>query len=68
MRFADQEILDLIQQRTFRYFYDFAHPGNGMALEGNGRPEVTIGGSGFGVMALIVGMERGFIMECGTEG
>lgn len=59
---SDEELLGLIQQQTFRYFYDFAHPSCGLARERNTSGDVvTIGGSGFGVMALIVGMERGYI-------
>jgi hypothetical protein len=58
----DEELLTKIQQQTFRYFWDFAHPVSGMARERDTSAEiVTTGGSGFGVMALIVGMERGFI-------
>ena len=64
---TDDELLTLIQQQTFRYFYDYAHPVSGMARERyNSGDIVTTGGSGFGVMALIVGMERGFITR--TEG
>jgi hypothetical protein len=59
---SDDELLTLVQRQTFKYFYDYAHPSSGMARErlssGN---TVTTGGSGFGVMAMIVGMERGFI-------
>jgi hypothetical protein len=59
---SDEELLDLVQQQTFKYFYDFAHPVSGMARERNTSGDVvTTGGSGFGIMALIVGMERGFI-------
>jgi len=59
---SDNELLTLVQQQTFKYFYDFAHPASGMAKERNTTPNtVTSGGSGFGIMALIVGMERGFI-------
>ena len=59
---TDDQLLTLIQEKTFRYFYDFAHPACGLARERNTSGDiVTIGGSGFGVMALIVGMERGFI-------
>jgi hypothetical protein len=58
----DDELLTLIQQKTFHYFYDFAQPSSGLARERNSSGDVvTTGGSGFGVMALIVGMERGFI-------
>lgn len=59
---SDDELLTLVQQQTFRYFYDYAYPACGMARERNTSGNVvTTGGSGFGVMALIVGMERGFI-------
>ncbi|MCX6266874.1 MAG: Ig-like domain-containing protein [Bacteroidetes bacterium] len=59
---SDDQLLTLIQQKTFNYFYDFAEPMSGLARERNTSGDVvTIGGSGFGVMALIVGMERGFI-------
>jgi len=59
---TDEELLDLVQQQTFKYFYDFAHPNAGLARERNTSGNiVTTGGSGFGVMALIVGMERQFI-------
>jgi len=59
---SDDELLTLVQQQTFKYFYDFAHPASGMARERNSSGNtVTSGGSGFGIMALIVGMERGFI-------
>ena len=58
----DDQLLTLIQEKTFRYFYDYAHPACGMARErDNSGDIVTTGGSGFGVMALIVGMDRGFI-------
>jgi hypothetical protein len=59
---SDEELLTKVQQQTFKYFWDFAHPVSGLARErktsGN---TVTVGGSGFGVMAIIVGIERGFI-------
>ncbi len=59
---SDDALLTLAQQQTFKYFYDFAHPASGMARERNTSGDlVTSGGSGFGVMALIVGIERGFI-------
>jgi hypothetical protein len=59
---SDDELLTLVQQQTFKYFYDYAHPASGMARERYGSGDiVTTGGSGFGVMALIVGIERGFI-------
>lgn len=61
-RITDEELLTLVQKQTFRYFWDFGHPVSGMARErtvsGN---TVTTGGTGFGVMAMIVAAERAFI-------
>lgn len=60
---TDEQLLDKIQQQTVKYFWDFSHPSSGMIREGSKHaPDiVTSGGTGFGVMALIAGMERGFI-------
>ncbi len=64
---SDDDLLTLVQHQTFKYFYDYAHPASGMARERYGSGDVvTTGGSGFGVMAIIVGIERGFITR--TEG
>lgn len=61
------DLLSVVQHQTFKYFWDFAHPASGMARERNTSGDiVTSGGSGFGIMALIVGMERKFITR--TEG
>ncbi len=59
---SDSALLTLVQQRTFDYFWKFAHPVSGLAPERTTTPEtVTIGGSGFGVMSILVGIERHFI-------
>ena len=59
---SDSALLTLVQQRTFNYFWKFAHPVSGLAPERTVTPDtVTIGGSGFGVMSILVGIERGFI-------
>ena len=59
---TDEEFLDMTQRATFRYFYEHAHPVSGLARERlNSGETCTIGGSGFGVMALLVGIERGYI-------
>lgn len=61
-RISDSALLDLVQQQTFKYFYDFGHPVSGLARERNTSGEtVTTGGSGFGIMALIVAVNRNFI-------
>ncbi|HYF66775.1 MAG TPA: glucoamylase family protein [Ohtaekwangia sp.] len=67
---SDDSLLTLVQYRTFQYFWDGAEPVSGGARErfhvDNVYPEndkhiITSGGSGFGVMAILVGIERGFI-------
>ena len=64
---SESALLDLVQRQTFRYFWEFAHPVSGLARErshpANPRDldTVTSGGSGFGVMAIIIAAERGWI-------
>lgn len=66
MNLTDSALLDLVQKQTFRYFWNFAHPESGMARERTntehyGHETVTTGGTGFGVMGLIVAVERGWV-------
>jgi len=59
---TDDSLLTLVQKQTFKYFWDFGHPTSGLSRERNTSGDlVTSGGSGFGVMAIITGAERGFI-------
>lgn len=68
----DTALFRLVQQRTFQYFWDGAEPTSGLARERfhadnnypqNDKSTVTSGGAGFGVMAILVGIERGFITK-----
>ena len=65
---SDSALLTLIQQQTFKYFWDFGHPVSGLARErSNGdNNTVTSGGSGFGIMAIVTGINRNFISR--TQG
>jgi len=61
--FTDDELVTMVQEACFRYYWEGAHPQAGMALEiipGSERL-VAVGASGFGIMALIVGADRQFI-------
>jgi hypothetical protein len=61
-RISDEELLTLVQQQTFKYFWDFGHPVSGLARERNTSGDiVTSGGSGFGIMAIVAAIHRGFI-------
>lgn len=60
---SDDELLTMLQKACFRYYWEAAHAKAGMTLEnvpGDDRIVAT-GASGFGIMALIVGVDRGFI-------
>lgn len=67
---SDDELLTMLQEQCFRYYWEGAHPDAGMTLEnipGDDRIVAT-GASGFGIMALVVGVDRGFITrEQGLE-
>lgn len=59
---TDDALLTMVQQQTFKYFWDFAHPVSGLARERNSSGDiVTSGGSGFGIMAIVTGVNRGFV-------
>lgn len=68
---TDEEFLDMTQRAVFRYFWDYGDPNSGLARErwdGGKDLTNTIGGSGFGIMALLVGIDREFITrDQGTE-
>lgn len=59
---SDDELLTVVQKQTFKYFWDFGHPVSGLARERDSSGDlVTSGGSGFGIMAILVGINRQFI-------
>lgn len=60
---SDDELLTMLQEACFRYYWDGAHPIAGATLENIPGDEriVATGASGFGIMALIVGVDRGFV-------
>ena len=66
-KLSDDELLELVQKQTLRYFWDFGHPVSGMARERSnvafdyGGEVVTTGGTGFGLMAIIIAAERKWI-------
>jgi hypothetical protein len=61
-RIPDAQLLDSVQHRTLTFFWEDGHPVSGMARERNASGDiVTSGGTGFGIMAMISGVHRGFI-------
>ena len=60
----DALLLDRLQYDAFRYIWEHTFPESGLAYEDSRNSEsgqATIGGSGFGVAAIVVGAERGWI-------
>jgi hypothetical protein len=67
---SDDSLLTLVEYRTFQYFWDGAEPTSGGARERfhtddvypeNDKNVITSGGTGFGLMAILVGIERKFV-------
>jgi exo beta-1,2-glucooligosaccharide sophorohydrolase (non-reducing end) len=60
---SDDELLTMVQEGCFRYYWEAAHPVAGMAIEltPGDKNLVALGSSGFGVMAIVTGADRGFV-------
>ena len=59
---SEEELLTSVQQATLRYFWEYGHPVSGLARERKGSGDTcTSGGTGFGMMAIMAGVERGLI-------
>lgn len=69
---AEDSLLTLVQRQTFQYFWEGAEPNSGLARERihidgdypeNDQNVITTGGSGFGLMSILVGMHNDFITK-----
>lgn len=69
-KLTDDALLDIVQKSTFEYFWKGAEPNSGLACERihidgvypeNDQNVVTTGGSGFGIMAILAGIDRGYV-------
>jgi hypothetical protein len=84
---SDEDLLEVVQRQTFRFFWEYAHPVSGLARERTNTVKGTyywnyifeadsvpnfslneydgdacaIGGTGFGIMAMLIATERGWI-------
>ncbi len=67
---SNEKLLDRVQKETFNYFWEGGEPISGAARERihmdniypyHDKDIVTSGGTGFGILATIVAIERGFI-------
>jgi hypothetical protein len=69
---SDEQLLDTVQKQTFQYFWEGAEPNSGLARERihidgeypkNDQNVVTIGGSGFGLMSVLVAIHNNYIIK-----
>jgi len=69
---SDNQLLDVVQKQTFQYFWDGAEPVSGLARERyhvdgvypeNDKNIIATGASGFGLMSILVGIDRKFITK-----
>lgn len=69
-RLTNEQLMNKVQQDALKYFWDFAEPNSMLARERyhvddiypeNDKNVITTGGSGFGLLTILVGVERGFI-------
>lgn len=60
---SDDELLTMVQEASFRYYWEAAAPHSGMTRENTPGDDdvIALGASGFGIMATIVAVDRGFI-------
>ncbi len=67
---SDEQLLDVVQRQTFEYFWDGAEPNSGAAREryhadniypANDKNTVTTGATGFGMLAILSAIDRGFV-------
>lgn len=69
-KFTDNQLMDKVQSDALKYFWDFAEPNSFLGREryhednvypDNDKHVITTGGSGFGLMTILVGVDRKFI-------
>jgi hypothetical protein len=63
---TDEQLLDVIQQATVNYFWAKGHPVSGLIREPWGTDACAVGGTGMQLMAMVVGVERGWYTRAAT--
>ena len=65
---TDTELIDTVQKDALKYFWDYTHPTSKLSRErihednlSFDQNTVTVGGSGFGFLNIILGIDNGFI-------
>ena len=66
LKLDDDALLEAVARQTFRFFWEGAEPASLMARDRSATDKdpsddlVAVGGTGFGVMALVAAVERGW--------
>jgi len=60
---TDDEFLDLVERRAFDFFNSHQNPKNGLFADTSGGGDASIASTGFGIAALCLGAERGWIKK-----
>lgn len=67
-QFTETELLTMIQKDPLKYFWEYAEPNSKLAREryhtdnpGLDANVITTGGSGFGLMTILVGIKNGYV-------
>jgi len=62
---ATDALLDDLEERTFRFFWDLAHPASGLVPDRWPTPSFSsVAAVGFGLTAYPIGAERGWVTNC----
>lgn len=66
--YTDIQLLEMVQKDALKYFWDYAESGSKLAREryhtdnpGLDANVVTTGGSGFGLMTILIGVKNGYV-------
>ncbi|NHN24159.1 beta-glucosidase [Flavobacterium jejuense] len=66
--YTDEELLNIVQNDAFKYFWNYAEVNSKLARERYHTDDnsfesnkITTGGSGFGLMTILVGIDRNFV-------
>ncbi len=60
---TDDEFLDMIEKNAFDFFLDHQNLGTGLFSDTTGGGDASIASTGFGIAALCIGAERGWISK-----
>jgi hypothetical protein len=61
LKLTDEELLELISHKAFNFFWENQNPKTGLFADASGSGDASIASTGFGLTALCIGAERGWV-------